>query len=170
MPELPSSRSRIDAREAVLRPTARVLLVDAAGRLLLLRCLDEQSRAFWIPVGGGVEHGESVIEAAVRELEEETGLVVSEMGPQIGRRRHVVAWDGVLYDCRENWFWLRIEHWDVDDSGLGEQERVDITEYRWWSAADLRDSPDRLVPANLAEVVADLMRDGPPAEILELEI
>ena len=57
------------------RPTARVLALDAAGRVLLLCHVDK--RRAWIAPGGAVEAGESLLATAVRELAEETGLVAS---------------------------------------------------------------------------------------------
>ena len=50
---------------------AGALIVDAQGRLLLQRRSDDDT---WGIVGGAVEPGESVEEAARREVHEETGL------------------------------------------------------------------------------------------------
>lgn len=37
----------------VLRPSARVLLIDDNGRTLLFASMDEAGRTFWYPAGGG---------------------------------------------------------------------------------------------------------------------
>jgi 8-oxo-dGTP pyrophosphatase MutT (NUDIX family) len=70
----------------MLRPVVRVacaILVDPSGRLLLqLRdggTTKDPHR--WGPPGGRVEPGEEPSEAAVRELEEETGLRVDRLDP-----------------------------------------------------------------------------------------
>jgi len=54
-----------------------VLIVDGDGRLLLGRRAKEPNYGKWVIPGGGIEHGESWLEAARREIDEETGLCVS---------------------------------------------------------------------------------------------
>jgi 8-oxo-dGTP pyrophosphatase MutT (NUDIX family) len=59
----------------VPRQTVQLLLVDPDERLLLLHARDPATGvSHWCPVGGGVEPGESLQEAAAREAWEETGL------------------------------------------------------------------------------------------------
>lgn len=57
------------------RPAARVLCLDSRGRVLLQRYRDPvDGHEFWEPPGGGIEDGETPIDAALREWAEETGL------------------------------------------------------------------------------------------------
>lgn len=56
-----------------VRASVSAFVRDAQGRVLLHRRADN---GFWALPGGGVELGESVIEACVREVREETGLEV----------------------------------------------------------------------------------------------
>lgn len=59
----------------------RALACDDAGRVLLVR---HTYAAGWHFPGGGVEHGESALEAAVRELAEEGGVAPIEPPTLIG--------------------------------------------------------------------------------------
>lgn len=52
----------------LLRDHAQVLMIHHTG-------LNDQDE-LWLPPGGGVEYGESMVDALAREFEEETGLVV----------------------------------------------------------------------------------------------
>jgi ADP-ribose pyrophosphatase len=67
-------------------PCVGGLTYDSAGRLLLVRRANEPGRGLWSIPGGRVEPGEDDAAAVVREMAEETGLVV-EPGALIGRVR-----------------------------------------------------------------------------------
>jgi 8-oxo-dGTP pyrophosphatase MutT (NUDIX family) len=56
-----------------LVPSTTVAVRDEVGRLLLIHRIDND---LWALPGGAMELGESVADAAIREVEEETGIVV----------------------------------------------------------------------------------------------
>ena len=155
--------------EPVIRPGVRVVVIDAADRVLLFGSTADDGHRFWYPPGGGSEPGESVEETARRELREETGLIDIALDGEIGRRRAIVSWDGVTYDLRERWFLARVAPFELDTSGFTDQERSSIDEHRWWTVGELEASTDRLVPGNLAELIRSLLRDGPPDRPVDLE-
>jgi 8-oxo-dGTP diphosphatase len=65
-------------------PCVGGLTFDAHGRLLLIQRGNEPGRGLWSLPGGRVEPGEDDATALVREMAEETGLVVVP-GPLVGR-------------------------------------------------------------------------------------
>lgn len=148
--------------EPTLRPTARVLLIDDLDRVLLFRGeSDADGSGFWFPVGGGVEPGETTQQAAVREVLEETGLSI-DLGPEVWTRRHVVAWAGTTFDVRERWFLTNVDAFDIDTSGFTPDEHRMVTRHAWWSLDELDAATERLVPADLAARLRELLRVGPP--------
>jgi len=64
-------------------PCVGALVYDASARLLVVRRGREPQRGRWSMPGGRVEPGEGDAEAVVREVYEETGLVV-QAGPVVG--------------------------------------------------------------------------------------
>jgi len=70
------------------------ILHDQEGRLLLIRRANDPGRGLWSLPGGRVEPGETDNEALVREMREETGLVVRP-GALVG---HVVRGRYAIHD------------------------------------------------------------------------
>ncbi len=75
------------------------VIKDGAGRLLLIKRGHEPGKGLWSIPGGRVEPGEPDEAALVREVREETGLVVV-AGPLIGAVRRP-AGDGNVLDIRD---------------------------------------------------------------------
>jgi ADP-ribose pyrophosphatase YjhB (NUDIX family) len=65
-------------------PCVGAIIKDEAGRLLLVLRAHSPGKDLWSIPGGRVEPGESEPAAVVREVREETGLIVS-VGPLAGR-------------------------------------------------------------------------------------
>ena len=58
-----------------IRRSARLIILDPAGRLLLFRYHDGHGDPFWSTVGGELKEGEDYRQAAARELKEQTSLL-----------------------------------------------------------------------------------------------
>ena len=158
---------------AVVRPTARVVVLDPSGRVLLLgaRLTDPAvppgEVLFWYTPGGGVEDGETVRAAAVRELAEEIGLAVDpgDLEGPVWFRRHVGPFAGVQIDSRETFFVLRDVVHEVDASGRTELELLGAEPHRWWSAEEVAASAETFAPRELADLLPELSAGpwtGPP--------
>ena len=139
------------------RRAARVLLVDAAGRALLLHGGDpaRPGLRWWFTPGGGLHDGETPAEGAARELLEETGLRVepAELGEPIWRQVTEFSYDRRRYRQDQDFYLLRVAEWQVDTAGMEADEQETITEHRWWSAAELDATDEQVYPEGLAELL-----------------
>lgn len=138
------------------RVSGRVVLLDGRSRVLLLHGRDPgrpQDGGFWFTPGGGLEPGEGVLDCAVRELWEETGLVVAPgdlIGP-IWQRRADFEFMGEWLSSEEYFYGLVLPSDDVsvDFAGFTPLERDTVDEHRWWSRGELAASDERIYPVEL---------------------
>lgn len=146
-----------DHRPVRRRSTARVLLTDPDGRVLLFADSDRTVPGFrwWITPGGGIEPGESGAEAALRELSEETGL---RLGPADLRGPVAVrtVWHGYgdqIVRQQETFFAATVPAFELDLSGHTDKERLTMMAHRWWSRDELAATDEDIWPRNLLRLL-----------------
>ncbi|MET7330215.1 NUDIX domain-containing protein [Nonomuraea sp. NPDC005650] len=139
------------------RPAARVVCLDRDGRVLLMHWYDPVSRLHvWEPPGGGIDAGETALEAARRELGEETGLPASAVRERFVEVTRDFSWLGVRYVKTEPFFLAMFDgaRPEVVPGELTEEEREVYRGYAW-----VEELPDSVEPPELAEVIAKLTAD-----------
>ena len=132
------------------RPAVGVMLLNADNRVFVGQRLDNALDAWQMPQGG-TDPGERAEEAALRELEEETGIardlvqIVAQarceldydLPPDLAGK----VWGGRFRGQRQTWFLCRF---------LGRDEDVHIDtaepEFRAWKWADPAELPAMIVP------------------------
>ena len=150
------------------RLTARVVLLDPADRLLLMKGRlpsRPQGPGAWFTLGGGAEPGETVLEAATREVREETGFSEVTFGPVLWLREGVMTLAGdeqVLF--KEHYVLARCAGGEPSRAGWDEPERTLIDDIRWWTLGDLAATPERVFPSGLAALLAEALAGPPPLE------
>lgn len=132
------------------RPCAGVMLLNRDGQVFVGQRLDSTLEAWQMPQGG-IDEGEAPLDAAIRELREETGVAADKVrliaeGPDelfydlpddmIGK-----VWKGKWRGQRQRWFLFAFDGTDAD---------IDIQtsepEFRAWRWADPADLPSMIVP------------------------
>ncbi len=117
-----------------LVPCVGAVVLDDAGRLLLIRRGHAPSRGLWSVPGGRVEPGETGAEAVAREVAEETGLRVV-VGAPVGVVE-LTGPDGVVYVVED--FHARV-HPGSDPALVRAGD--DAAEVGWFSATELSELP-----------------------------
>jgi 8-oxo-dGTP pyrophosphatase MutT (NUDIX family) len=156
----------------IWRPTARLLVVDPDERVLLFGSVDDDGKRWWFTPGGGIQRGETV-EAAVRELAEETGFACTEaeLGPVVATSAsHFTGYDGRRYLGAHTFFFLRVPQPEIVIDGQEEYERAFITGHRWWTVDELRSTTDDIFPSprTLVDLLGRLLRGEMPGRPIRL--
>ncbi|AGZ42519.1 NUDIX hydrolase [Actinoplanes friuliensis] len=137
------------------RPAARVVCLDAGNRVLLLHWSDPVGgNLVWEPPGGGVDDGESFLDAARRELAEETGLDPAAVQDRSVTVERDFRWRGKHYTGTEEFFLARFDEPGpaLGRAGLMPDEQEALLGHAWLTPDELTDLPD-LQPPHLAEII-----------------
>ena len=130
------------------RPCVGVMLVNSDGKVFVGRRIDNKEGDWWQMPQGGVDDGEDLREAALRELHEETGV----------RSEHVTIlkaldepirydlpeeligklWGGKFRGQEQEWFLARFDG-SEEDIDLEAHDPPEFCEYRWVPASTVTD-------------------------------
>jgi putative (di)nucleoside polyphosphate hydrolase len=133
------------------RPCAGIMLANRDGKVFVGQRIDSISNIAWQMPQGGIDEGEEPEEAALRELEEETG-VSQDLVDVLARSKEEYLydlpdeligklWKGQWRGQRQWWFLLRFKGEDKDVNIFTAHQ--EFSEWRWVEPAEL---PGLIVP------------------------
>ncbi len=139
-----------DINSLPYRPCAGIMLVNRSGKVFVGQRLDTRTEAWQMPQGG-IDEGEDAEIAALRELEEETGIAreyVTILARSSDEHFYDLPeeligklWHGKWRGQRQTWFLMRFTGEDSDVN-----IETDHQEFRAWQWIDPQELPTLIVP------------------------
>jgi 8-oxo-dGTP pyrophosphatase MutT (NUDIX family) len=157
------------------RRAVRLVVLDVDDKILLFHTHDRDHPdlgTWWELPGGGIDPGETYVDAAIRELREESGIVASssQVGLPTWRRRasfrhrqnrHVQ--DETIVTLR-----LSVPAPNIDESQRLDYERDDYFAFRWWPTPEILNSRERFYPGRLPTLLNPFLNGEEINEPFEL--
>ena len=146
------------------RPCAGFMLINAEGQVFVGQRIDPSAHGYWQMPQGGIDKGEDVREAALRELEEEVGVPADKVEVIAQTSRPICydlppelvgkVWKGKYRGQEQHWFLGRFLGEDADID-LNAHDPAEFNEWRWIAPDQL---PELIIPFKRAvyeEVLAE---------------
>lgn len=140
------------------RKAARLLVISPSRTVLLFRFVHKDGalagRNYWATPGGGVETGETFQAAAIRELREETGIVVGDVpAPVADRRFELMLPNGETVLAIEQYFVVQAQNEHLSRDEWTAQEAQVMADHHWWSVDELHSTADTVWPEGLIDML-----------------
>jgi len=163
-----------------VRSSIKILLLNEKNELLLM-CADDPKTTsadgkyigkFWFTVGGQIEENESINEAAIREIYEETGIKKEEieLGPIVWFGEFDLILNGVLTRLKQKFMVAKTNQKNVFLKNPTSWEKNVITEFKWYSLDEIKNTNEIIYPALLSEYLPDIIAKNYPSKPIEIDL
>ena len=164
----------------IIRNSIQILLLNPENKLLLMCADDPRTTSidgkyhgqFWFTIGGKIEEGESMQEAALREVYEETGIPREkiELGPVVWLGEFDLVLAGTPTRIKQTFIVARTTQNNVSLDHLTPEEKAVIKKTAWFSLEEIKNCPDVIYPVLLPQYLPDILAGNYPEKPLEIDL
>lgn len=164
----------------ITRNTIKVLLLNEKNEILLLHADDPTTMTmnkkyrgpFWFPVGGKIENGETLQDAALREIYEETGIKKEEveLGPVVWFGTCNLILGGTPTHMKAQYIVAKTKKTKVCLQCPTEVERKTITGMAWFSLEKIKTCDQVIYPLVLPDHLPEILAGKYPKKPFEIDL
>jgi len=163
-----------------VRKAVRVLLLNNNKELLLM-CVEgfdiatadgKRNNRFWCTLGGGIEPGETIQHAALREIYEESGLSEDDikLGPVVWYGEVSLMLKGTLTTLAESFIVAKTKNSNVALHKPTQDECEVVKQLKWFSLDEIKKSTDVIFPILLPQYLPDILAEKYPKTPITIDM
>jgi 8-oxo-dGTP pyrophosphatase MutT (NUDIX family) len=162
-----------------LRKSIKVLLLNNKKELLLIHVDDPKTTSldgtyqgpFWCLIGGGIKPEESVQEAALREIYEETGMTKEDvtLGPVVWHASFDFIRTGTPTHMEEQFIVAKTMNHKIEPAQLSDIEKSVIKKFKWFSLDEIKSCKEPIYPTALAQYLPDILAENYPEKPIKID-
>lgn len=169
-------------KEKEIRNSVKLILLNENNELLLMSTDDKKIQGkdgnyngrFWQMVGGKIEEGETLEEAAYRELYEETGLKKEEVEVKdiVWYGEVDLMMHGKLTKVKQSFVIARTFNKNVSLENLTEEEKPICNKLEWFSLDKIKKCADIIYPVLLTDerYLPAILKGNIPKNIIQIDL
>jgi len=164
----------------ILRKAARVLLLNSKNELLLMYIEDfdistpegKRNERFWCTIGGGIESDETIEQAALREIYEETGIAPDAitLGPVVWYSEVDLVLKGIPTRLQESFIVAKTSNPKAFLHQPTHDEKQVVKKLQWFSLEDIENSSDTIFPILLPKHMPAVLSGSYPEKPFEINL
>jgi 8-oxo-dGTP pyrophosphatase MutT (NUDIX family) len=164
----------------VLRNSIKVILLNNHNELLLMlvddprtTSVDGKSRGkFWCLIGGEIEQNETLNQAAIREIYEETGIKKEdvELGPVVWFGEFDLILSGKFTHFKQKFIVAKTKKNKIALEFLTREEKAVVQSIEWFSLEKMKNCKEVVYPVGLSEYLSDILAGKYPENPIEIDL
>lgn len=163
-----------------VRTSVKILLLNDKNELLLM-CADDPKTTsadktyhgrFWFCPGGQMNPGESLEQAAIRELYEETGIPKDslELGPVVWFGEFDLVLNGTMTHLKQTFIVVKTKQTQAFLNAPDQWEKSFVKNLAWFSLEKIKTSEEVIFPVLMPLYLPDIISGNYPKEPIEIDL